>query len=341
MKIQLRHIFEEIISLENLLTAWAQFLKGKRNKIDVQVFQRHLLDNLLILHQDLVSRRYTHGGYRAFKISDPKPRQIHKASVRDRVLHHAIYRVLYPEFDRTFIYDSYSCRENKGTHQALRRFTVLTRRATNNHRRTCWVLQCDIKKFFASIDHGVLLYILERYIPDQDMMWLLREVIGSFSSGQPGNGLPLGNLTSQLLVNIYMNEFDQYVKHRLKAKHYIRYADDFIFLSPDRAYLESLVPRVEEFLRDVLHLSLHPDKVFVRSIASGVDWLGWVHFPEHQVLRTRTKHRMLRRVQDNPTEPTVQSYLGMMRHGQTHKLKKKVFSEYWLWQNPIAEPEEF
>lgn len=129
--------------MDNLLAAWAQFVKGKRLKPDVQLFGRYLISNLAELHDDLKARRYQHGGYEGFTISDPKPRHIHKACVRDRVLHHAVYRMLYPEFDRTFIYDSYSCRKDKGTHRAIRRFDILRRRASGNHHRTCWALQCD------------------------------------------------------------------------------------------------------------------------------------------------------------------------------------------------------
>ena len=297
-------------------------------------FRRNLLGNLSELQDDLATQRYQHGGYEAFVIADPKPRHIHKASVRDRVLHHAIYQILYPWFDNTFIYDSYSCRNNKGTHRALERFRVLAQRTSNNHRKTCWVLQCDIKKFFATIDHGVLLFILEQYISDQRLLWLLNEVIGSFNAGQPAKGLPLGNLTSQLLVNIYMNEFDQYAKHALKAKHYLRYADDFVFLSADRTWLESLIPSIQGFLNNVLQLSLHEDKIILKAAASGVDFLGWVNFPDHRVLRTRTKKRMLRRIQEKPEEPTVQSYLGLISHGQTHMLYNEALTRYWLWQKP-------
>ena len=160
-----------------------------------------------------------HGGYFAFNISDPKPRNIHKASVRDRLLHHALYRKLYPFFDRKFIADSYSCRERKGTHLALERFNEFARKVSGNNSKTVWVLKCDIRKFFASIDQKLLLDIVERYISDTDIISLLRSIIRSFQT-IPGKGLPLGNLTSQLLVNVYMNEFDQYIKHRLKAIYY-------------------------------------------------------------------------------------------------------------------------
>lgn len=330
MRIQLTHTFHDIISLENLLSAWAEFVNGKRNKLDVQIFGRDLIDNLIALHEDLSTKRYRHGPYQAFSISDPKPRNIHKASVRDRVLHHALYRVLYPFFDLTFIYDSYSCRENKGTHAALERFKKFSQHVSRNHTRTGWVLKCDIRKFFASVDHTILLGILTTYIRDNDVLWLLEEIISSFHSTAPGKGLPLGNLTSQLLVNIYMHEFDYYVKHQLKARHYMRYADDFVLLSADKAWLKAQIPRIETFLQDVLCLSLHPGKVYIRSLASGVDFLGWVHFPDHRVLRPATARRMIKRVQGNPTFETVQSYLGLMKHGNTQRLKTAVLRSYDL-----------
>lgn len=324
MRVQLTHAFDDSISLENLLSAWAEFVNGKRKKADVQMFGRDLIDNLITLHEDLDTKHYHHGSYQAFSISDPKPRSIHKASVRDRVLHHAIYRTLYPFFDLTFMYDSYSCRENKGTHKALLRFNKFGRQVSRNHTRTCWVLKCDIKKFFASIDQNVLLGILSTYIQDAKLLWLLKEIITSFHSTAVGKGLPLGNLTSQLLVNIYMHEFDYYAKHFLKAKHYIRYADDFVLLSTDKAWLEKQIPKIQTFLRDVLALSLHPDKVYIRSLASGLDFLGWVHFPDHKVLRPTTARRMFKRIKENPAPETMQSYLGLLRHGNTATLRKQL-----------------
>jgi hypothetical protein len=166
--------------------------------------------------------------------------------------------------------------------------------------------------------------ILQTYIPDQDILWLLTVIISSFQSTAPGKGLPLGNLTSQLLVNIYMHEFDQYVKHFLKARQYIRYADDFVFLSDNREWLEGQIPKIEAILGELLRLSLHPDKVYIRSLASGVDFLGWVHFPHHRTLRSATARRMIRKVRENPKLPTLNSYCGLLRHGNAYKLSELV-----------------
>jgi len=324
----LAHVFEEIVSVENLLLAWQEFLKGKRNKKDVQEFSLHLMDNLLILHEELKKEIYAHGLYKYFRINDPKPRDIHKASVRDRLVHHAIYRVLYPYFSKRFIADSYSCQLGKGTHKALNRFRRFAFKVSRNHTRTCWILKCDIRKFFANIDHQILLQILQKHIQDADTLWLLNQVVKSFNSGEGGMtrhtamGLPLGNLTSQLLVNIYMHEFDQWVKRGLKFKYYIRYADDFVFLSTDRNELERLIPRIQDFLQNKLKLQLHPNKLFIKTLASGVDFLGWVHFPDHRVLRTATKRRMLRKVVGFSNEAMTSSYLGMLSHGNARKLEK-------------------
>jgi retron-type reverse transcriptase len=282
------------------------------------------MDNIFSLHRDLKNGSYKHGGYHAFNISDPKPRNIHKASVCDRLVHHAVYRVLYPFFDRTFIADSYSCRVGKGTHKAMNRFVFFARKVSRNNTRTVCVLKCDIKKFFASIDHSILKEILRQYISDTEILALLSEIIGSFQSTGKGKGVPLGNLTSQLLVNIYMNEFDQYVKHRMKEEYYVRYADDFVFLSDNRDGLFRLIPTTQDFLQERLKLELHPNKLFLKTFSSGVDFLGWVHFPDHRVLRTATRRRMMKRIFKQPKDETVASYAGMLRYGNEFRLGEKV-----------------
>ncbi len=322
-RIHLPHEYENIISLENLLEAWKEFVNGKRDRKDVRAFELNLMDNLLRLRASLVNKTYRHGGYVCFKISDPKPRIIHKASVRDRLLHHAIHRKLYPFFDRTLISDSYSCRDDKGIHKALNRFRKFFRQVSRNDTRTAWVLKCDIKKFFASIQHEKLMSILSERISDPNILLLLQEIIGSFEVTS-GIGLPLGNLTSQLFANVYMNELDQFVKHRLKVKQYIRYADDFVFLSHDRHYLEDIISELSSFLEISLGLTMHPDKVFIKTVASGVDFLGWIHFSNHRILRSVTKRRMFLRLRDNPTSERLSSYRGLLSHGNTRKLSVAV-----------------
>lgn len=319
------HSFKEIISLENLLLAWEEFVVGKRGKEDVQEYQLALMDNLIALHRRLANGTYRHGAYKAFAISDPKPRQIHKAAVADRVLHRALYRQLYPAFDRTFISDSFSCRVGKGTHTALDRFREFAGQVSRNHRRTAWVLKCDVRKFFASIDHEVLLGIVHERIADRRTVALIETIVRSFHV-QPGKGLPLGNLTSQLLANVYMDRLDQYVKCRLGVKCYVRYADDFVLLFHDRDYLVVALDCIRDFLSCELRLALHPDKIEIRTFASGVDFLGWVHFPNHRVLRAATRRRMFRAFDEGTGDLAVASYMGLLGHGNGRKLTERIAS---------------
>ena len=325
-----RHInYEKIISIDNLLDSWREFLRGKKKLKDVIEFSLHLTDHILQLHQDLKDKTYRHGKYHAFKINDPKPRDIHKASVRDRLVHHSIYKILYPYFDNKFIFDSYSCRLDKGTHKAIARFKNFSQKVSVNNTRTVWILKGDIKKFFASIDHIILQGILKRYIVDQDILWLLNQLISSFNTEDKTNvGLPLGNLTSQLFVNIYMNEFDQFIKHKLKVKYYIRYADDFVVFSKNKIYLEQLIPQLGKFLGNNLRLTLHPQKLFIRTLASGVDFLGWVIFPHHLVPRTSTKKRMFKRLQQHCSKKSLTSYTGILGHGNTYKIVREIKTNY-------------
>ena len=205
----------------------------------------------------------------------------------------------------------------------MQRFAFFAKKVGRNDTRTVWVLKCDIRKFFASIDHEVLKGILQKYISDEMILGIFNTVIESFST-EEGKGLPLGNLTSQLFANVYMNEFDQFAKHTLKAKFYVRYADDFVFLSECRGYLEKQIPIIRDFLSQKLKLELHPNKLFLKTLSSGVDFLGWVHFSNHRVLRTTTKRRMIKRIAVHPTKGTLASYVGLLKHGNAQKLKIRV-----------------
>jgi RNA-directed DNA polymerase len=323
-RVQFTHRYEHIISLENLLSAWSEFVIGKKSRKDVQIFQQNLMRNIISLHKDLITKNYKHSEYEAFNISDSKPRNIHKASVRDRLLHHAIYRQLYPFFDKTFISDSYSCRFNKGTQKAIKAFHRYSEKISQNGTRKVWVLKCDVRRFFASIDQSILIDIIDSYISDKDIVWLISQIVKSFYITE-GVGLPLGNLTSQLLVNVYMNKCDQFVKHKIKAKYYIRYADDFVILSENKEWLLSILPRIQDFLEEKLKLHLHPNKISITNLALGLDLLGWVHFTDHKVLRTVTKKRMFKNIEiSEGKEEVVQSYIGLLSHGNTKKLRNKL-----------------
>ena len=194
------NIFEEIISLENLFLAWKEFKAGKSSKQDIQEFEFNLEDNIFQLHEDLKGRSYIHSFYASFYVTDPKLRHIHKACVRDRVLHHAIFRILYPIFDRNFIYDSYSCRLGKGTHRAVNRLESFARKLSRSNRRITYALKCDVRKFFDSVDKTILTKIIANKIKDNDFLWLILKILNSFSK-IPGKGPKLKLSRSCYIIN--------------------------------------------------------------------------------------------------------------------------------------------
>lgn len=333
------HVFEHIISKENLFAAWREFQKGKMGKLDVLAFNEHFEEYILELHYDLMRDTYRHGEYTRFLVHDPKLRSIAKASVRDRVLHHALCRIITPLFDKAFIYDSYASRKGKGVHRAVERLQSVAWRLSRNNTSTVWALKCDIKKFFASVDHERLLSFCADQINDIHVRALLAGIIDSFEE-RVGKGVPLGNLTSQLFANVYLDRLDQYVKRTLRIKNYLRYTDDFILLSCDRSELERVLPLINAFLLQDLDLDLHPTKVFFRKWHQGVDFLGYVHFPYHRVIRTKTKKRMLRKLQKRREElnaeeieaddlrQTVASYLGVLSHSRSRGLAKQIRRDF-------------
>ncbi len=328
--------YKNCISLENLFQAWSEFRKGKRKRPDVQKLERHLEDNLFSLHCALSHKTYRHGGYHSFYVRDPKQRHIHKASAQDRVVHHLLYKFLYELFDKSFIFDSYSCRLKKGTHKAVLRLEKFTRVVSKNYTQPCWALKCDIKKFFASIDHEILLKLLKKQVKDKDILWLLRQVIDSFHSefGQ-SKGIPLGNLTSQIFANIYLSELDRFVKHKLKIKHYLRYCDDFILLSGKKEDLPPSIENLKEFLKDCLKLEFHPQKIILRKLDWGIDFLGYIVLPRYRLPRTKTKMRIFEKLKEKIELPTLeqalQSYLGYLSHANSYKVVQKLKNQVWFW----------
>ena len=311
--------FYDVISLENLLAAWREFRRGKRKKPDVAVFELNLEDNIFELHRKLAEGSWRNDPYVVFKINDPKPRIIHKASVHDRVLFQAIYRKLYQVFDSGFIHDSYSSRLEKGTHVGVKRFVVFAKKVSANHRKGSFVLKCDIRKFFDSIDHRILFSLVTRKVSDERLLLLIRQIIRSFERSA-GKGLPLGNVTSQLFANIYLNELDQFAKHKLKAKYYIRYCDDFVILHQSREVLLEWAEEIKKFCQEFLLLDLHERKTIIRKIHWGTDFLGYVTLPHRAVLWVRTKNRMFRMISNK----NLPSYLGLLSHCKSWKLKELV-----------------
>ncbi len=326
MRIVITHKFDEIVSIENLLSSWEEFAKEKKKRADVRFFARALLDNIFSLHHDLTSSRYIHSSYEAFNITDPKPRNIHKATVRDRLLHRAIYRVLYPAFDRTFIFDSYSCRNEKGTHKAFQRLVKFSRQVSRSYIVPCWSLKMDIKKFFDSIDHEILLNLLTQRINDPNLLYVIYDIIESFEFTS-GKGMPLGNLTSQLFANIYLDPLDKFVKHKLKAKYYLRYADDFMLLSNDPSKLLGYFVEINRFLKDELKLQIHPNKVSLRKLSRGIDFVGYVALPHYQLPRQKTVKRILEKINlgnQEELKKALPSYLGYLNHVNARNLMTEI-----------------
>lgn len=289
--------------------SWELFRRGKRKRIDVMIFERRLEDNLYELREDLLSGTYTHQQYQPFNINDPKRRIIHKANVRDRLVHQAVVSMIEPLFECRFIHDSFSCRRNKGTHAAVQRLRIFLRQASLNNTRTVYAVKCDVRKFFASVDHKILCDLLERRVKDELVGQLLRTIIASHEAS-PGKGIPLGNLTSQLFANIYLHELDRHMKHSLHIRHYIRYCDDFAMIAPSMKDAFDLAYKADAFLQKTLLLGLHPNKTHVRTWKQGVDFLGYVLLPHATVIRTVTARRMLRRAE----EENLPSYLGICAH---------------------------
>ena len=328
------NVFQNIISSEHLFTAWDAFKRGKRARPDVQAFERDLEENLFQLHRELAAKTYRHGAYADFYIRDPKQRHIHKAAVRDRVLHHAIFSALNPIFEPTFVPTSFSCRMGYGTHRGVKALAAALRKVSKNGTARCFALKCDVRRFFEGVDHGVLRRILERRIRDTDARWLLADVIESFtapsSTSSEGRGIPIGNLTSQLFANIYLNDFDQFVKHQLRIPYYFRYTDDFVIVDGSGERFGAWLDAIRQFLRVRLKLELHPGKITVRKYRRGVDFLGYVNLPHHRVLRTKTKRRIMHKVGRGVPHASLQSYLGVLSHANSFRLSRKLKNLWWL-----------
>lgn len=349
---RITHTFEEVIFLNNLFAAWREFRRGKRNRKDVQEFELNLEDNIFALYADLKNQTYRHGAYHTFHIYDPKHRIVSKALVRDRIVHHLIFNQLYEVFDSSFAYHSYSSRLEKGTHRAVVNLEESLRQASRNYSETIFVLKCDVKKFFASISHQKLVAIIKNKITDPKLLWLIEEIIGSFISPvdkilererelkgefiKMKKGVPIGNVTSQIFANIYLNELDQFIKHQLKVKYYFRYADDFVIVHNDVLYLLDILKSIGLFLRDELNLELHPGKVSIKKFSYGVDFLGYVILPHYKVLRTTTRNRMFKKlsakrklvgagaIKEESYNQSLQSYLGILKHCRGYGLGNKI-----------------
>ena len=340
-----RYLFDQMVSIENLFIAWDYFKRGKCKRKDIQYFERFLEDFIFDLHKDLVSFQYRHSTYEHFYVFDPKERYISKACVRDRLVHQMLYSTLTDVFDKTFIFHSFSCRLGKGTHTGLQQLQKILRKVSLNGHRDCFALKMDIRRFFDSVDHQILKRLIKKRVKDEKVVKLVDMVIDSFAVQREDAravGLPLGNVTSQLFANIYLHELDVFVKHRLRQKYYLRYCDDFVLVSHEKCSLTSAIDPIQRFLKEELLLELHPKKVILKKLHQGIDFLGYILFLNHRLLRTRTKQRMQRRLKQNYSkyldgkiektriDQCLQSYLGILSHANQYELGTALKNAYWV-----------
>ncbi len=336
-----KHLFEQMASLENLLAASHSALHGKRMKPAAARYVLEMEKEVIALHEELNTGRYRHGPYHYFMIHEPKLRRVAAACFRDRVVHHALVRVLEPLFEPRFIEGSFACRPGRGTHAGMRR-------AAEYAQRFPYALKCDVKKYFPSIHQGILMKQVSRVIGDARVLAVVGEVLGShadsvrrvwpeggglFDMQEERYGLPIGNLTSQFLANVYLNEFDHFVKHELRVKGYVRYVDDFILFGHDRTALRAQGRAVREKLQE-LRLTIHPDKYHLGPTRCGVDFTGFIVFADGRIrLRkanvrrfTLRYHQMLheakrRRLDWPEVTQRVRSWIAHATHAHSHRLR--------------------
>ena len=311
--------------------------KGKTKRRYVKRFQRNLGDNLLKIQRELIGQSYRPCKLKTFILRDPKTRKISKSAFKDRVVHHALCIVIVPVFEKDFIYDSHANRIDKGTLKAIERFDKFKRKVSRNNTRECYVLKADIKHYFEEIDHQILIGILRRKIKDEKIIWLVERIL---SANNKARGMPLGNLTSQFFANLYLNDFDHFVKHKLKAKYYIRYVDDFVILYESKERLEEWKSKINDFLREKLKIELHPSKSHVLKLSSGINFLGFRIFPNHRLIRKSNlknferKFNNMRILFDEEMigrEKALQSldgWLAYCSHANTHKYRMDLIRNF-------------
>jgi RNA-directed DNA polymerase len=271
--------------------AWLAFRKGKNPTAPIDRFAYNLEADLGQLSDELIQRSYKHGGYAAIVVREKKRRDLAVAGVRDRVVHRLLYDYLLPKFDPGFDPDTWSCRVNKGLHKCLAR----TQKLLQKH-RTSYVWRADITKFFDSVDQQLLVDCLARHIGhDTTAMWLCQEVIDSYHVHR-GCGIPIGNLTSQLFANIYLHEYDRFVRHALKPKAYVRYGDDFLLFYPTRRQAHISRKLAAGFLADHMRLTTNPKNNIVIAANRGLKFLGHIVTADSLVVDAYTTRRVLERI---------------------------------------------
>jgi len=301
-------------SVTNVWRSFVAFRRGKRPSRAIIEFEGELLENILALADSLQTGSYRHGSYSHMIVNDNKRRDIAVASVRDRVIHRMLYDYLVPIWDKTFIYDAWSCRKNKGLHGAIERAQLFMRSYPN-----AWVWRADITKMFDSIDKNKLKLLLRKRIDDPTALLILDEVIDSYCSYENSRGIPIGNLTSQILANIYLNEFDRFMKHVLKPFAYLRYGDDWLCFAGSCNELENIREEAKKFLDTELGLSIHPRIDLIKPVNRGVSYLGVDIWPNGR----RVDKAARLKLNANLSVRNASSYKSLLAHHQSKKYLKR------------------
>lgn len=343
-----KHLWEKFCAFENLQESYKKARKYKSSAPAVIEFEKHWQLNLLMLKKELESKTYKPLPLRKFVLRDPKTRIICVSNFRDRIVHHALVNVLQPIFEPRFIHDSYASRKGKGNTPALNRFDHFKRKITRNGKLVHearnknqvigFALKCDIKHYFETVDHEVLLQILASRVNDEGVLLLARKILENYKTDLHGKGMPLGNWTSQWFANVYLNELDKFIKHVLKAKYYIRYVDDFVILHHSKKTLHYYESRIFEFLKS-LKLELHPNKCKIIPLVRGVSFLGFRVFYYHKLVRKRNVLKLKKRSSEllddyeigksgmNEMLEVMYGWNAYAMHGNTYKLRKNLVSE--------------
>lgn len=343
-----KNLWNDLISFENLLLASQKAQKGKRFKSYTAQFNLNIEKELFKLQRELQDKAYTPGRYSEFIIYEPVKRLISAAPYRDRVVHHALCNIIEPIFERTFIYDTYANRKGKGTHRAIERFQAYMQKYK-------YVLKCDIKKYFPSIDHEILRDILQKKIADKGALWLIETIIKSsnlqesdcdyfeednlFIPVERRKGLPIGNLTSQFFGNVYLNGFDHFIKDELGCSAYLRYVDDFAVFCNDKNELWEIKARMDKYFQK-LRLKLHSKKTRVFSVKNGCEFLGFYIYPHlRKVKKTNVRlfEKRLKGMQMafkkggitlDEIQKSVQGWIAHSCHANSYRLRENLFSKY-------------
>jgi retron-type reverse transcriptase len=326
-------------SFAELVEAYFDCRRTKRNSASALAFEIDMENNLRRLFDELLNGSYMPGRSKCFVIDRPKHREVWAAEFRDRIVHHLLYNRIGPRFERSFIADSCACIKGRGTLYAAQRLEDKVRSITQNWARPAHYLKCDLANFFVSIDKRVLLDLLHARIPepfwrDLTEIVLMHDPRDDFVYlgdpaminrvpphkrliKQPAHlGLPIGNLSSQFFANVYLNELDQFVKHELRCRHYIRYVDDFVLLHESPQWLNDAHAAIAAFLPARLHARLNPNKTILQPVARGIDFVGQVIRPWVRHTRKRTLHSGIQRVREIPAADVYQvtnSYFGLLR----------------------------